>query len=316
MKRVGVLVALALLAMLVPLASASAAGGAPGAPQNLNIAPDTRAGTGTITWSPPASPGGSPITGYELSGIPAGPFSLGADETLWDVTGLAPGTTYDVVVRAENASGLGEPATGTLRIDTWAPTTRPSLAVTLNGTTATLAITAADNPGNGTLTGWTLTHTAPGGTPASTELGPEVTTTTLAALTLGNHTFTVTPAFTADEVAGVQSSLTRTVVVVAPTKPTAPRIGKAVAGKAGGTKSATARWSAPTTGGTAITGYRLYAAKVVKGKVTKTTVKALAGSARSSAFVLPAGTYKFRVVAINKVGTSPYSAYSAVVAAR
>lgn len=326
MKRTVSLVLLVVLAALAPLRAASAAEGDAAAPQNLTIAPDTRAGTATITWSPPASSGSTAVTGYELNGIPGGPFDLGPDETLWDVTGLEPGTPYEVSVSAVNSSGAGTPATGSLRIDTWAPTARPGLAVTLAGTlagtTATLVITPPANPGNAILTGWTIDRTDPGTAPASTSLAPEVTTTTVTGLALGSHTFTVTPTYTADDVAGVQASLTRTVVVptkpTTPTKPTAPKIGTALSGKAGGAATATARWTPPSsTGGSAVTAYKVLASLVKKGTVVKTRWSAdLKPTARSYAFTLPAGTYKFRVVALNKVGTSPSSAYSKVVTAR
>ena len=219
------------------------------------------------------------------------------------------------MVRATNVVGYGDPATGTLRVDTWAPTTKPGLAVTLSGTTATLRLTAPENPGNATLTGWR----SPGrtGAPVTDKVVVgTVTSTTVTGLAIGTHTFTATPTYTADDTAGIRTSDSRSVVV--PTKPSAPKIGTAASGASGGTRSATARWSAPSsTGGSAVTGYKVYAAKVVGGRVTKTyTSSVRPASARSYAFVLPSGTYKFRVVAVNKVGTSPSSAYSKVVTAR
>ncbi|MCZ4500341.1 MAG: hypothetical protein JWQ74_2896 [Marmoricola sp.] len=288
---------------------------APSAPTDLSLTPDSHAGTGTITWSTPTSAGTGPVTGYRVTGVPGAPYDFAADEHLFDVTGLVPGTTYDVVVRAENVAGLGDPATGTLHVDTWAPTTKPGLSVTLSGTAATLRLTAPENPGRATLTGWTVHQVGPGAR-ATDEVVGAVTTTTVTGLAIGTHTFTVTASYAADDTAGIKASDPRSVVV--PTKPSAPKIGRAASGASGGTKSATATWSAPSSsGGSAVTGYQVYAYKVVRGKASKTYTSSLRpSSARSYAYVLPAGAYKFRVVAINKVGTSPYSGYSKVVAAR
>lgn len=53
------------------------------------------------------------------------------------------------------------------------------------------------------------------------------------------------------------------------------------------------------------------------GKVVKTwTYKGLKPSIRLVKIALSAGRYKFKVAAVNKVGTGAYSAYSNVVRAR
>lgn len=103
------------------------------------------------------------------------------------------------------------------------------------------------------------------------------------------------------------------------TKPGAARIGKASSGARGGAKNATVRWSAPTsTGGTPITGYKVKAYQVnSKGKVIKTrTSSTRSSSSRSYTWALPAGRYKFKVIAYNKVGAAPKSGYSRTVSSR
>ena len=97
--------------------------------------------------------------------------------------------------------------------------------------------------------------------------------------------------------------------------PSAPVIGTAAPGAVGGQVQAKARWSAPaSSGGTAITGYRVFAYKST-GTVSQSVV--LARSAREFTMRLPSkGQWRFRVVAINAAGQSPLSGYSNYVTAR
>ena len=78
----------------------------PGAPL-LVSATDTSL---TVSWSPPSYSGTTPISGYEYSvndGAWSAPISSGTSAT---ITGLAPGTSYSIRVRALNASGGGAPS--------------------------------------------------------------------------------------------------------------------------------------------------------------------------------------------------------------
>jgi hypothetical protein len=98
--------------------------------------------------------------------------------------------------------------------------------------------------------------------------------------------------------------------------PSAPRIGLASSGRRGGAVTATVRWSAPTSG--AVTGYRIKARLLSRsGRVLRVlTTATISASARGAHVHLPRGRYRFRVVAINRVGSSPASASSRLVRAR
>jgi hypothetical protein len=100
--------------------------------------------------------------------------------------------------------------------------------------------------------------------------------------------------------------------------PGAPRVA-ASSGAKGGSKTATARWSAPSSsGGTAITGYRVQALRLDKhGRLQKAySPRRVSARARALVIKLPAGRYRFRVQAVNAVGASRWSALSHVVLAR
>ncbi|MCX6397208.1 MAG: fibronectin type III domain-containing protein [Propionibacteriales bacterium] len=287
---------------------------AAGAPASASTTPATKGFTGTVSWTAPASDGGSTITSYRITGLPGGTVDTGNALTSYPATSLVPGTTYSLSIAAQNSNGFGPTRSVSLRVATWAPTTRPTLTVTRSGTTATLTYAAPANPGNATLTGWYVDRTGPGATPADKTV--TASSTTMTGLLAGTHMFTVRPTYFADDPTGVLTSDPKTVVVT--TKPSAPKIGTAVSGAVGGTRNATVKWAAPSSnGGAGITSYKVVATKLVGGKVTATyTSSARPASARSYVWALPAGSYKFRVIAYNSVGRSPYSAYSNLVASR
>ena len=93
-----------------------------------------------VSWTAPASNGGSPITGYTVAATPGG-ASCSTNGRLWcTVTGLTNGTAYKFTVTATNAAGTGpasapsKPATPDARatlppgLPTDAPSTAPSIA--------------------------------------------------------------------------------------------------------------------------------------------------------------------------------------------
>lgn len=284
---------------------AAANGTPPDAPASIDLT--TTKGAGTLTWTPPAS--GPAPTGYRISGIAGGPVEVSASTRSRAIT-VPGGYDVNVAVTALNAAGSGSPVTLNRHIATWVPTAAPTVTVTTSGRTATISWKPAANPGNAYLSYWMLT--------IDDQIFPQIGETRTYTKTFaayGTHTVRLVPEMAA-ELPGTAPG--RTVTVLVAVKPSAPKIGTASSGRAGTPVNATARWAAPSTsGGAAITSYKVIASRMVGGKVVSTkTSGALSARARSYAFRLVKGYYRFRVVAYNAKGASPASAYSRTVSAR
>lgn len=92
-----------------------------------------------VGWTPPDSDGGSPITGYAVTGTPSiGTVLVGGSATTAHVPGLAPGVRYTFQVRAINAIGAGQPAA--------AAPVQPNEALIQIGSATDVAVDADGNP--------------------------------------------------------------------------------------------------------------------------------------------------------------------------
>jgi len=117
---------------------------APSAPQIL-IKPRSSPQTLEFSWEPPASDGGSPITGYRLTLSYTAPLYPGPTERYYRVTGLTNGLTYDATLEATNDGGATwSPAASFL---SWQPGTQP--------TTPPSTVTAQSLGVSSALVAWT-----------------------------------------------------------------------------------------------------------------------------------------------------------------
>lgn len=291
-------------------------GTAPGQPASVTATPNTHTTTGTVTWTAPTVEGGAPVTGYAITGLPTGADNVDTDPLSYPATSLVPGVTYTVGVAATNTFGTGSARTASLRVPTWAPTTAPGLSVAVSGTNANVQWSAPANPGKAVFTGWRL-QVLSGATSLYDDVAPaDARSVTFTGFTPGSYTIKVTPVVDADDETGLVTA-SKTITIV--TAPSAPRIGTPSSGTAGGAVNATARWAAPlSNGGATITGYRVRAYKLTaSGLVAKSyTSPLLSAAKRAYVYALPAGRYKFKVIAYNSAGSSPFSSYSAIVTAR
>lgn len=90
---------------------------APGAPTGVSaVAGRQRA---TVSWTAPASNGGSPITGYAVTAAPGGATCATTGALTCAVTGLTAGTSYTFTVRATNAVGPGPASAASAAVVPW-----------------------------------------------------------------------------------------------------------------------------------------------------------------------------------------------------
>ncbi len=137
---------------------------APGAPSAVAGTPAN--GSVALTWAAPASDGGSPVTGYQITpyvGTTAQTAVLTKSAgTSYTVTGLTNGTAYTFTVAAVNAAGTGPPSAAS------APVTPTVPAATLPGAptgltagagngSAVLAWIAPASNGGSAITGYSVT---------------------------------------------------------------------------------------------------------------------------------------------------------------
>ncbi len=162
--------------------------GAPSAP--LNVTAVAGNGEATISFAPPASTGGSAITGYKVISQPGGITVTGTKSPI-TITGLTNGTAYTFSVIATNSVGDSPASASSISVTPTAPAGSPGAptnvtAVAGNGQ-ATISFTPpADNGGN-PVTEYKVTS-QPGGITVTGTKSP----ITITGLTNGtSYTFTV-----------------------------------------------------------------------------------------------------------------------------
>ena len=260
-----------------------------------------KTGSADVSFTAPASDGGSPITSYEVTSSPGGITGTlsGASGGTVNIKGLAIGTAYTFTVTASNAvytsasSVASFPAITPITI-TDAPTI--GTATTLSDSEISVAFTPPSNGGGSPITSYTVTS-SPGGYTATGSTSPIV----VSGLNGGTgYTFTVTAtnaAGTSDASGSSNQATTDTRIS------DAPIIGTATAGF----EQATITFSAPQhDGGAAITTYMATSSPGgIRGTVSGP------GSGEITVTGLTNGEdYTFTVTAINENGTSAPSSAS------
>jgi hypothetical protein len=124
---------------------------APGAPTGVTATPGN--GSANVSWTAPASDGGSAITGYTVTPFTGSaaqsPVTVNPPATSTTVTGLTNGTSYTFTVSATNAVGTGPPSAASNAVTPSAATIGP---VTVDKTIFT--------DGSGTMTSPSLSTSA------------------------------------------------------------------------------------------------------------------------------------------------------------
>ncbi|MDZ4260996.1 MAG: fibronectin type III domain-containing protein, partial [Pseudomonadota bacterium] len=261
----------------------------PGAPTiGTATAGDTQA---SVSFSAPASNGGSAITGYTVTSSPGGITGSGASSPI-TVTGLTNGVAYTFTVTATNSAGTGSASSASNSVT---PATVPGAPVigapTAGNGEATINF-SAPSTGGSAITGYTATSNP--GSFTGTGASSPITVTGLSNGT--SYSFTVT----ATNAIGTGSPSASSSSVIPATVPGAPTIGIATAGNT----QASVAFSGPSSNG----------GRIITGYTVTSTPGGITGSGASSPITvtgLTNGTaYTFIVNATNSVGSGSASAAS------
>ncbi|MEP6817871.1 MAG: fibronectin type III domain-containing protein, partial [Marmoricola sp.] len=298
----------------------------PGAPTIGTATPGD--GSALVTWTIPATDGGSAITGYLVEAVnaatkaPVGaPQTTVAGATSLEVTGLANGTSVQFQVQARNAIGAGAFSALSVAVTPLAPFTVPAAPVIgtpTSGNASALVRWTAAAIGGSPITGYSVRVVVGADLQVGALRPADAGATSLTVSGLANGTAVRFQVQARNAIgAGAYSDLSTAVTPA--TVPGAPVIGRASSGAARGVINATARWTPPgSNGGLAINGYVVTALRInARGTVVHTVTSAVrASTARSMTMGLPAGRYRFVIRARNAVGLGANSARSKLVTAR
>ena len=295
-------------------AAASVTPVAPVAPTGLKAAAAPGGvGTVTLSWTAPANAALADVAKYQYRSSSGGSWTDIADSaslTMYAVTGLQPGTSYDFSLRAVNSAGAAGPASASAPVSTTpSPPSAPrGLSAEPGEGTAALRWT---DPSNATITRYEYRWKRDGGAYSSwTALpgsGASTTTATLSGLTPGMYVFQLRAVNAGGNGAASAETPSAQVRLGAPGAPSG--VDATVGGSA-----ALLRWSAPAG---AVTGYE-YRQQRDGGSWSAWMRMPGSGMATREHTVrgLANGTYAFQVRALNGGGAGTASAPTPTVTVR
>ena len=124
-----------------------------------------------MSFSAPASDGGSAITSYTVTSAPGG-HTASCPGSPCTVTGLTNGTSYTFTVHATNASGDSPESSATAAVTPLdVPGAPTGVTATAGNGQASVAFTAPASDGGSTITSYTVTA-SPGGLTAAVLAAP------------------------------------------------------------------------------------------------------------------------------------------------
>jgi len=264
-----------------------------------------------LSWSAPANSGSTAITDYiverSVDGVTWTVFSDGiSTATSTTVTGLTTNQLYYFQVKAKNTSLFSPYATITsTTIPFPTPSAPVSLLPTSGNTLVSLSWTVPASDGGSTITDYIVEHSVDGVTWTVFSDGiSTATSTTVTGLVNDSLYYFRVSALTVNG-QGLSSITTSTPSAVAPSQVTG------LSATAASSTQIDLSWSAPSNGGSAITGYKIERESPVSGGWS--TIVATTGTTAttySNTSLVTNTQYNYRVSAINLIGTGTASAAS------
>ena len=281
----------------------------PTAPTDLVIS-DVKSTTAVMKWVAPTFNGGAPITNFKVETSRDGGLTWRnmdkavATSVNLKVTGLAPGTQYQVRVAAVNRAGLSEWVTGEMLTEK-GPATKPmNLSVAnLSGTTLTLNWDLPESNGGAPITDYRVDVSSSNGSVWTTikDGVSALRNLNVFNLTKGKRYVFRVAAVTENGLGTFSDILTANTLVTAPGAPTGLTFSALTA------DSVSFKWTAPADkGGAAITDYTIEISNDdgenwIDIDETESTNRAF--TVRG---MVPGGTYQVRVAAVNIAGFSQF----------
>lgn len=270
----------------------------------------------TVTWTAPVSNGGTAISGYDVEWSTDGSQWSGPQATTVTsatVNGLTNGVGYSFRVSAKNAVGTGSPSTPSASVAPAAVADAPTAVTGTRGNgLVDLSWTAPTATGGTAITGYDVEWSSDNGTSWSDPLGSALNDPALQATVTGlangtSYLFRVA----AVNGAGRGAFASPAAEVTPATTPGTPT----GLGGMPGNAQVSLSWSAPASGGAAVSGYDVQWS-TDDGTHWSGSLDSAAVSSATAAVVsgLTNGTgYTFRVAARNAVGAGDFTAPTSAV---
>jgi hypothetical protein len=266
----------------------------------------------TVSFTAPASNGGSTITSYTVTSSPGGLTGTGSASPI-TVTGLTNGTAYTFRVTATNGIGTGAASAASNSVTPSAGATvpgAPTIGTAAAGEgQATVSFTAPASDGNSTIISYTATS-SPGGLTGTGTASP----ITVPGLTNGTaYTFTVTATngVGTGPASAASNSVTPTAATTAPAAPT--NLVATASALSVNAPTVSLTWVDNSDNEAGFTIQRATNTKFTKG-LTTFTVGANITTYTDTA-VLIKTKYYYRVMATNSIGNSAFTRYAKVTTA-